>query len=308
MSDRVRISKELADWLKKSQARAVKIAVERDFKQKNPEPDSATAAPEILPTAPPASGAVDIPPFESELGLLIASKAPVVWVRLNETSAEVAPKEEHFRNPLLEYGNPQPTGVISGGYQFDGTNDGYVLSVDSFSETPSLLLNSAGEFTVEFLAKYEGAVSMAQPLSWVINGMAFSFERTVTDDTLRFSFFNDDNSYFVEVTDTELLESNVQHHIAATYNGTTLKLFLDGVLVDSEAVSDVIDFQYIPGDQSGLAIGFDWVNEEAYWNGTIAEVAIYDQALSDADVLDHATASKTATETDAAILPAWPSV
>ncbi len=69
----------------------------------------------------------------------------------------------------------------------------------------------------------------------------------------------------------------VWHHICLTYNGTTAKLYADGV----EVVSSPRAWNLV---LSKAFIGRNVSNND-YWNGTIDDVRIYDTALTPAQVL-----------------------
>ncbi len=71
------------------------------------------------------------------------------------------------------------------------------------------------------------------------------------------------------------------YHIAASHDGATVKCYLDGVETDSAPMTD------FAGGPSTLLIGSDgWRSD---WIGAIDEVAIYDRALSEAEVLELAS-------------------
>jgi len=67
---------------------------------------------------------------------------------------------------------------------------------------------------------------------------------------------------------------NDWHHIASTYNGTLVKIYVDGMLRNSEAHG----FQ---NTNDPLTIGaWHFTSPERFLNGTIDEVKVYDRALS----------------------------
>ena len=86
---------------------------------------------------------------------------------------------------------------------------------------------------------------------------------------------------------------NEWHHIIATYNGSFMRLYVDGVEQVSGAATGSI-----PYDDNPVLIGAD-SNQADHtpdegWNGTIDEVLIYNRALSQAEI--------------AQIVPEFPSV
>jgi hypothetical protein len=71
----------------------------------------------------------------------------------------------------------------------------------------------------------------------------------------------------------------VPHYIVATYDGTTARVYVDGVLLMSQAKSwNLVRSRAYIGRQ---------VNNLQYWNGTIDEVAIYNTALSQVQIATH---------------------
>jgi len=69
------------------------------------------------------------------------------------------------------------------------------------------------------------------------------------------------------------------HHLAFTYNGSVLRLYVDGVNVASRRTSTALSTSSLP-----LFIGGNALWGE-YFKGTIDEVRIYNRALSDGEVL-----------------------
>ena len=75
-----------------------------------------------------------------------------------------------------------------------------------------------------------------------------------------------------------LLPSNTWSHLAGTYDGTTLRLYVDGAEVASKPQSGLIETS-----SSALTIGGDFLYGQ-YFSGLIDEVRIYDGALSAAEI------------------------
>ncbi|MGQ3685877.1 MAG: LamG domain-containing protein, partial [Candidatus Loosdrechtia sp.] len=76
------------------------------------------------------------------------------------------------------------------------------------------------------------------------------------------------------------LSLNAWHHLVGVYNGSTLKLYVNGTEVNSIAASGSLDTSTYP-----LRIGtraVDPVNR--YFKGSIDEVRVYNRALSEQEV------------------------
>jgi hypothetical protein len=75
---------------------------------------------------------------------------------------------------------------------------------------------------------------------------------------------------------------NVWKHVAMTYDGTTLRFYIGGALINSAAGAHTTN-------NNPLLFG-RWNPASEYWNGLIDEVRIYSRALSQAEVqVDMAT-------------------
>jgi hypothetical protein len=93
------------------------------------------------------------------------------------------------------------------------------------------------------------------------------------------------------------LPRNAWTHLAATYNGSTLQLFVNGVLADSRALSGALLTSDGP-----LRIGGNGVWGE-YFEGLIDDVRVYNRALTAAEIqADMMTAVERAPGQDAAVL------
>ena len=75
--------------------------------------------------------------------------------------------------------------------------------------------------------------------------------------------------------------TNNWFHIAATYDGNTIKIFFNGVLKNTIAVSGNIDF-----DDSDVYIGSLSMSYVDVFDGAIDDVRIYERALNEADIVE----------------------
>ena len=81
-----------------------------------------------------------------------------------------------------------------------------------------------------------------------------------------------------EVYGTAVLPVNAWTHLAATYDGTTMRLYVNGVQVASRPQTGNIATSTNP-----LQIGGDSIYGQ-YWSGRIDEVRVYNRALSAAEI------------------------
>lgn len=75
------------------------------------------------------------------------------------------------------------------------------------------------------------------------------------------------------------IKDNTWHHVACTYDGTTLRAYLDGVLVGSASVSTTLS------TDNQVSIGYN-VNggETRYFKGALDDVRVYNRVLTTDDV------------------------
>ena len=98
-----------------------------------------------------------------------------------------------------------------------------------------------------------------------------------------------------EVRSDEILALNRWHHLAMTYDGSILKVHVDG----REVASTKIDKQRVPGS-TPLDIGRRQ-DGSFYFGGRIDEVRLYNRALSAKEVKKNATATGSADSKDAVV-------
>jgi len=83
--------------------------------------------------------------------------------------------------------------------------------------------------------------------------------------------------YGDDVLETGFWEIGVWHHICLTYDGTTAKLYADGILVDSAAKTwNLVLSRVHIGRQVNTAVEF--------WNGLVDDVRIYKKALTPEEI------------------------
>ena len=156
-------------------------------------------------------------------------------------------------------------------YTFDGSND-YII-INSLN-TGSGGLDITNSMTLSCWVK-------SNTSTWNSNGSiiskrnSFLFYGDVTTKELRF-YIHDSTFYEARYTLTDIQNWNL---FIGTYDGSTLKLYVNGVLVSIHSHTGSID-----NDAGGdLTIGRD-DGQSAYFNGSISDVRIYNTALTAAQV------------------------
>lgn len=227
---------------------------------------------------------VGITPLYSDA---VLADSPVWWGRLAEKTGTVMANSSGAAGRDGIYGGSPTLGVagLIGGssntaVQFNGTNSYGRVTYASWMDSPTAL-------TVEAWIKTtmigSGAIVDRDPLSqrvWQfrINAGEIEFVKiggtggTVTAST-PLATYNDGNI----------------HHVVATYDGTDIKLYVDGALVQTTSAAGTL------GTATGwLSVGvnnsFSSDSPTNWFNGVIDEPAVYNSVLSASRISAHYTA------------------
>ncbi len=110
---------------------------------------------------------------------------------------------------------------------------------------------------------------------WMLSTMKVGSART-----LRFRLRTEPGGTDTLVADTGTLSTGTWHHVAATYDGASMRLYLDGQLVGSQSKTGPVSLD---------ATVDAWIganpDNDKHFNGRIDEVRIYGSALSEPDIL-----------------------
>lgn len=154
----------------------------------------------------------------------------------------------------------QPIG--NRGMFFDGTDDYLTASpIGTISITMSAWIKPA--------AWGGGIVSTLGPASSGINGFALEVE---PDGQISFSLGEEGNRDQVLSGISNIAPINKWTHVAGTYDGNTLRLYIDGILVNTAPSSRIPGVRYV-------SIGATF-NSSGYFRGQIDEVRIFNTVRS----------------------------
>lgn len=90
----------------------------------------------------------------------------------------------------------------------------------------------------------------------------------------------DDSGTLTQKSGNIVINDGIPHHVAMTKNGTTLTLYVDGVLDITGTISGTDTMT----NSINALIGGDLGDSASRWSGTITDVSIYGSTLSNQDI------------------------
>jgi|GEM_PF-4910609 len=173
---------------------------------------------------------------------------------------------------------------------FDGVS-GYVEIKNSSSLNPSAITVEAWVRSNASVWNSDGSLISKRDV-YILHPIKDSRE-------IRFFVFAGGNWPSVSCNDVNM-DITKWHHYVSTYDGTVIKMYVDGVLKGTTNYSGSIN----TSDTGSLYVGWDDGISGRYFDGTIDEITIYKRALLPEDVLEHYNAGLTTNHTP----PAAPTV
>ena len=168
------------------------------------------------------------------------------------------------------YNSPSWSSNNGGYFTFTASSSQYAQSNTS--------LPNLSNWTMEVWHYYTGSNTGGNPciLTEVYPGSVGQINYSLGDNNGGFSSGFFDGGW--RVTDGHSLTPNNWYHIVGTYDGTTLNLYVNNVLVDTT------NYTGNPvSSQGGIRLMTRWDLPD-YWGGRLATVDIYDKALSNSQV------------------------
>jgi hypothetical protein len=112
---------------------------------------------------------------------------------------------------------------------------------------------------------------------------------TITETSLRFRLKTDDGQDTATLISDPAIEAGVWAHVAATWDGRTMRIYKDGVEVAGQdkggsAVAVDPDASVAIGSQPSDAFASDPSHVVKFFDGKIDEVNIYNRALSELEI------------------------
>lgn len=216
--------------------------------------------------------------WEREYSQAVLEDIPAMFLRLTEEEGSVAADSSGFNRSGEYTGSPTPSGVsaVDGGvsYDFDGTDDFIKTGFNPF--TPS------GALTLEAWVNRQNA-SSEQAIFGASGTDAPSVKLGSGNDTVTVAV---NSSHSVSFASTGI-GTNEWNHVAVTFTPASsnyqIKLYVNG----SEHTDG---FKTASGswvDPDHLMIGATEETATDFFNGNIAEIAVYDKVLGSSAILSH---------------------
>jgi hypothetical protein len=162
------------------------------------------------------------------------------------------------------------TGRLGRALNFDGVNDWVTVP-----SAPSLVLTDALTLEAWIYPTQVGSVWRTVALKEQNGDLAYAlYASTNTNRPSAHVWINGD----VDVRGTAAVAANTWTHLAATYDGATLRLYVNGAQVASRAVAGRIAAITLPLRLGGNNVWTEW------FRGRIDEVRVYNRALSTPEI------------------------
>ncbi len=224
------------------------------------------------------------PPVTSAYGRAVSDDAPAGWWRLGERSGTTALNQTGGGAGTyaggVTLGQPAlvPTESGNSAVAFNGSSGRVNVPSES-------ALNATGAVTLEAWIKPATLPSSGAFRSVLSKAEAYSLQ--FNGPRLEFTIVQSGNVRRRLQTPTGAIAAGSTYHVVGTYDGSTQRIYLNGVQVASTSLSGAISTSTDP-----LSIG-SWDGTMEYFNGVIDEAAVYRTALSASRVAAHYDAGRT---------------
>ena len=196
----------------------------------------------------------------------------VLWLKFNEGSGNIAYDSSFYNNHGTIYGATWTDGKFGKALSFDG--------VDDYVEVPyDASLDPSSELTIEhWIYPRAFATGVTQRIVQRAGGTWGTYLVVDSSELWFYVDTTDDGGSWQRVK-YALPSTHQWYHIVGTYDGSELRLYVNGELKDSTPQSKAPDkAEGIPLNIGRTQAGIQ------YFNGTIDEVRIYNRALSENEI------------------------
>ena len=171
----------------------------------------------------------------------------------------------------------------SGAYEFDGSND-YVQLSTKFN-----YLHDGTGGSIAFWVKPRNLASIHTNGDLIFDSMATSGAngtgiqiRFKTDKGMRFNFTNSSNNWFTNVNSTTTFADDTWYHVAMTFGSSTVKVYVNGILEDTETFSN----PNTNASGGNFTIGRHATDPSSYgyFDGVLDDIGIYKRVLTATEI------------------------
>ena len=165
-------------------------------------------------------------------------------------------------------------GKVGQAFNFDGYDDHIVVPHNDAQ-------NTGAQITIDAWVKLNtesiGATIFQKRSPANVGG--YVFEVNAPDPTMLQFVLMVGGTYHFAFTPPQTLKFGVWQHVAATYDGQMMRIYVDGIERAAQPLSGLID-----PTQDPVVIGRNVVNPPFAWNGQIDEVELFNRALSQSEI------------------------
>ena len=177
------------------------------------------------------------------------------------------------------------SGVFGGGLQFNGSTD-YVDMGKSSAYTPSSALTVSEWVNWGAFTSSNGGYATVSNSGSASNGFAI-YQNTSAPYNKLLSFVYTSVGGLHSVTGSTQLSTATWYHVALTYDGSNVRLYVNGVQDGSTAATGTIT-----ASTADLLFGSQYTSAGGKFTGTLDDVRIYNRALTSSEILDQYLAGR----------------
>jgi hypothetical protein len=209
----------------------------------------------------------------------VLADAPVVLWRVNGTDASGNGNTGTIFGTIQFHNTGGPlVGQTSGYVQVEGAGRIAATLSSALNDYP----NGRTTFSLECWVQFTSTTAnLPQLMGWAADTLLFG-----ANEELAGSINLQVNDAAQDAAGSSPLNDGAWHYLVGVYTGSTVLLYVDGVLVDTEPATAMVNTS---GDQYSIC-GAGGAN----YTGKIAEAAVYPQALSQTRITAHYLAGTTA--------------
>ena len=207
------------------------------------------------------------------LGLPLRGQNLVVHYEFNETTGTlVSDSSGNGLDAQAVGGTSWVAGLYAGGIELDDGLNGHVAAPhDPLHDVSELTI--AAWINIDVLQNYDGVLTKGTNVS------PYSLMLSTPDQRFKFranNFFPTGGSGVGIFTSSNVLTTGSWHHIAVTFDGQDVVLYLDGAHDSTHNASGLV----LGRTTEDLIIGGDFPGGDEYFDGRLDDVRLYDAALT----------------------------